>query len=318
MALEFQTFTVNLSEPTYTATFSAAVSQYVAGITGFNLSYSDGDANNVQTVQVRLQITSVAADQLAVQVVGQLSDDSGNSVDEDVSWVTVGVIAELAPPSGDILLSNAAGIASGETATVPLAQSPDANFSLLSGFSLSYGSATDHSLGTLNASISVAYLSGEDVISAEAVLNDGGGNSAAAATVDGGVLATLTANAGIVTTLKTGLQSNTSVLVDMAPVIPQNYKLSGDVVALLTAYQISYGGNSSHQVNSIGAGLVGSLTRIDNNVYTLGARPMVVEGVKVLLPSPLAYTYNQPEDNDPQDDGKSGIDILIVAGIVPT
>ncbi|MDQ0468506.1 hypothetical protein [Labrys wisconsinensis] len=319
MSLEIQNFTVYLNNPNYTATFNAAVKQYVAGITGFNMSYKDGKGHDVQTFLLSLQVNQTSSDQLDFKVTGQLSDNGGNTVDSGAAWVSIGVIAETGTESGNITLANADDIASGgSSGGVPLAQSsPSINVGLLSGFDLSYGTGTDHDVQMVNASASVTQSSGMDYIKAEALMKDGGKNSATTASIDGGLLATFKANAGVVATSVTDQQSTSAVSVDLGTLIPANYKLSGDVMAVLTGYQISYGGNTGNDVNTIGAGLTAS-GGSDGNWAAPGLPSITAGTTSVNLPNPQAYMYDLGwPSNHGQDDSESGVNLIVIATIVP-
>lgn len=316
MSIEIQNLTVYLKNNTQTLTFSGSIKQYVAGITGYNLSYADGESFMVKNCAVELLFNQAPANQLTVTVNVQLSDDRGHSVDTDGSWVTIGVIAITDVDPESLTLQNVSNIPSGgSSAGIPLdGSSPIINVALLSGFHMGYSEGKDRELQTINANVSVSLIGNEDVVQASALMKDGGSDVADIATVDGGVIATFKNNAGLIVQPVLDQQVfNGVVSVNMD--VPDGYKLGNTAAALLTGFQASYGGKSGHRVNTLGAGVIGSGGEV--GTWAQPGTP-TVNGSVVQVPSPHAYMYSLKGTNDDiQDNDESYVNLMIVATLVP-
>ncbi|MBU3890811.1 hypothetical protein [Methylosinus sp. KRF6] len=316
MALEIQNAIIKLSEGSQTLTFGGPIKQYVAGLTGFNMSYAGGKGHDVQTCSLGLQFNQPIANQLTVKVDARLSDNGGNNLDTPAAWVTIGVLAVVDVDPDNITLKNETGIPSGGRSNgIPLAEStPVLNVAVLSGFDLSYGSGSDHDVQVINASVSISQDAGTDYVEGEALMKDGGKNSASTAKVDGGALATFKTNAGVVLNPILGKQSASAITVEMADLVPSGYRLGGTVAVVLTGYQISYGGSTGNDVNTLGAGLIAGGGY--DGVWASPGLP-TVDGTVVTIPGPQSYMYDLGITNHPQDNEESYVDLMVIGLLLP-
>ena len=94
MGFEVQTQTIHFNS-SYTFTFTNAIQQYVAGISGFCISYGSGNYEEVQTMSVGLNIIGMSGNIITVKPI-LLMWDGGGAQGGD-SCVSVTIVAYTGP-----------------------------------------------------------------------------------------------------------------------------------------------------------------------------------------------------------------------------
>jgi len=246
--IEIQSQNVKLNGTTQ-FNFTGSVAQYLAGIASFQLQFEREEDHHVEQMSIQLQTNKPSSNQVTVEAIVVLQDDSGHSIDTTASYVTVTVIASSSSFSSGLLLSPSYTVSSpGDSTGITLPGPTDPILqSVLGGFYLSFGS-TDHEIAQVEASVGVGQNSNAGYLKVTADMNDASGNHAVDPTASGALIATSLSDPGFVVASYTGQHSG-----EQTPAIPMGATITG-AVSFLTRFHVQYPGSSDHHVRTIGAG----------------------------------------------------------------
>lgn len=246
MALEIQSQNVALNRGSTAFNFKNPVSQFLAGVASFQLSYGSDD-HAVEQMGIQLTTNWPGGTQVNVGANVVLQDASGNNIDLSSSYVTVTVVAWTGASSNQIVLSPSVTVENGEQSSgITLPNGNNLLQSVLDGFSLSYGT-TDHHVNLVQTSVSASQSSNVGFISVTAGMNDASGNQAVNPSATGSLIASSMSMPGFVI-VPYQAQSGSS-----NPVIPMGTPISA-AVSFLTAFHVQYPDSDDHHVKAIGAG----------------------------------------------------------------
>ena len=290
MSLEIQSQNVALTSGSVTTfNFDYDVTQYVAGIASFLLTFGDDD-HHVEQMSISLQVNKPSSRSITVRAIPILNDASGNSINLGDSYVTVAVLAWTGTPTTAIVLSPQYTIGSGESSSnIPLQGGSNPTLqAVCCGFNLTYGD-DDHEVAYVQASVGAGASGNQGYITASASMNDSSGNRASDPTAIGALIATSPQNAGIVV-VPYSAQNEAPATISMG------YPVS-KAVSLLTGFQVRFPSNDDHHIRTIGAG------PNDTQVNYLDNTQVVTSGV-------WAWMYDDSDNN--QDDNASFADIVVI------
>jgi hypothetical protein len=247
MALEIQSQNVVLNGGSTAFNFNNSVTQFLAGVASFQLSYGTDD-HHVEQMSIQLTTNKPSSTQVNVGANVVLQDASGHNIDLSASYVTVTVIAWTGSPSNQIVLSPSYTVQNGNQSTGITLPTGNNYYlqSVLGGFYLSYGTE-DHHVNLVETSVSASQSSNVGFISVTAGMNDASGNQAVDPTANGSLIATSMSAPGFVI-VPYQAQSGTN-----EPVIPMGTPISA-AVSFLTGFHAQYGDSDDHHVQAIGAG----------------------------------------------------------------
>jgi hypothetical protein len=278
-----------------TFTFNNPVYAYALGIKGFYLGYKPGTDHWIQDLSVRLlplqpATEALTGNEIQAQVVAQLSDSSGNTIDIAQSYVCPVCIAVTGEEDPKTVMTVLSGIANGQQASVSLPGI--GGFSILSsflaGFTLDY-SKGDHQVLGANAGCGIYNNQSQGFVTASASLYDASGNRADITNVDAGVIASIDSSPGFAIQTVTGQDEN-NVNVDFS----SQFSSVSQAVCVLNSWTVKY--YHAHDVLLIAAGVWGDLE---------------YSGATVTLPSLSATILDNT--NHHQDNAASNINALVIA-----
>jgi hypothetical protein len=246
MALEIQSQNVALNRGSTSFNFKNTVSQFLAGVASFQLSFGSDD-HAVEQMGIQLTTNWPGGSQVDVGANVVLQDASGNNIDLSTSYVTVTVIAWTGGSSNQIVLSPSVTVGNlDQSDGITLPNQNNMLQSVLDGFSLSYGT-TDHHVNLVEITVSATQSSNVGNISVTAGMNDASGNQAVNPSANASLIASSMSAPGFVI-VKYEAQSEGD-----NPVIPMGTPISA-AVSFLTAFQMQYPDSDDHHVKAIGAG----------------------------------------------------------------
>lgn len=293
MALEVLSQNVTLNAGVTPFNFKNSVTQFLAGVASFQLSYGDDD-HHVEQMSIQLQTNKPQSTQITVEAVAVLQDASGHSINTGASYVTVTVIAWTGSPTTQVLLSPSYTVA--DNSQSPGITLPGANDQVLQatlgGFYLSYGN-TDHHVERVQASVGATQSGNIGAISATAGMIDASGNSAVNPTATGALIATSTSNAGFVVAPYQAQAGSEMTSIPMGTTITA-------AVSFLTGFQVQYPDSDDHHLKAIGAGP--NQTKVDPS-----------DNTKAQTNGVWAWMYDNSGNN--QDNNNSHASIVVI-GIV--
>ncbi len=298
MALEIKTISQTLANLSNLddLVFSDAISGYVYGLSGFSLSYPEGDRNDVLNLQVSASLLKPAGsnNRLSPKLTVVLEDDDGNTVDLDDSWVTLTVVAAVGSDS-DVYLGNTGLQVSGKVVGIEPGATTFTALPLLAGFKLGYSGGKDNEVSQVNASTSLTMASSTGQVTSSAAMFDTADNHATAE-ADGGFLCTLANHAGLASARLNGRNTTASLTSDLG--VP----LSA-CAAFLTNFTVAYPKNDAHRINTIRIGVgtgAGSIATVSTS------SPSVVD-----LPCAQSKMYSNGH-GDYSDDKASTVDVIVI------
>ncbi|KFA94321.1 hypothetical protein [Archangium violaceum] len=278
------------SQPSKTVTFDFSghkVLSYTIGLAYWRLSFNND--NHVRTLKISLSANQPNEAQVTVKVNGEIRDDSGNTIHVDDSSVVACCIAVVDNKDSNVVLASANGISDGtQSAGIALPSSTlSIGAAFLSGFELVYGS--DNHVLSVELATGMVQNGTTAYIRADASMSDSSGNMATTATLNAGLLAASTTEAGVYAVPMLNLQAPGTT-------VPVEFKKElSDAVVLLQDYQVRFA--KDHHVRSIGG----------------GCHQWAVEGSTVKLTTPRAFMWDDSGNNE-----SSGSVSLLVVGIPKT
>ena len=237
MALEIQTKQINVNASSE-FTFTNTIQEFLIGISRFRLSYGDSD-HWVKTVSLSLNQQQPDSNTISVQVLGNLSDGSGNTIDTSDSFAIVVVVAWTGTADHTLLLAN------GDANTVFTLPSSSTTIlsSILAGFDLAYD--TDHYIAQINVStINVSRNGNTATLSATESMTDRDGNWASTATFNAGLIASSSSSPGFEVKATSNVYNNTN----------QSFTFNSawtNVQAMITGFNVEYSNNEGHWLKEI-------------------------------------------------------------------
>ena len=237
MALEIQTKQINVND-SYNFTFTNTVQECLIGIRYFKLTYGDSD-HWVKTVSLGLNQQQPDSNTISVQVLGNLSDGSGNTIDTSDSSAIVVVVAWTGTADHTLLLANGDA---GTVYTLP-SSSPTILSPILAGFDLAYD--TDHYVAQINVStINVSRNGDTATLSATENMTDRDGNWASTATFNAGLIASSSSSPGFEVKATSNVYNNTN----------QSFTFNSawtNFQAMITGFNVEYSNNEGHWLKEI-------------------------------------------------------------------
>lgn len=246
MALEIQSQNVVLNGGSTPFNFSNPVTQFLAGVASFQLSYGSED-HHVEEMSIQLTTNKPSSNQVNVGANAVLQDASGHNIDLSASYVTVTVIAWTGSPTTFVLLSPSFTVQNdSQSSGITLPAANDTYLqAVVGGFYLSYGD-TDHHVNLVETSVSASQSGNIGFISATAGMNDASGNKAVNPSTNGSLIATSLSAPGFVIVPYQGQSTNN-------PTISMGTPISA-AVSFLTGFHVQYADSDDHHVQAIGAG----------------------------------------------------------------
>lgn len=267
---------------------SDSVVAYCVGILYWNLSFG-GDDHHVKTMSIQLNTNQPTTSQVTFTVNAVLQDDSGHTIDNSNSSVSVAIVANTTSRDSNFAFANANSINNGSQSG-PIAL-PSSSLSIgsafLSGLDLSYGS-DDHHVKTVQTTAGFNYNGSNGEITSQAQMIDDSGNNASTASINGGLVAASSNASGLLVRAATDKQTTSAFDVEFG----QQLK---DSVPLLQNLLVSFGGDD-HHVKSIGGGCTGWKTN----------------GSKVTMDNAMAFISDDSGNTQNNSDSKVS---MIVLGI---
>jgi len=237
MTLEIQTKQINVNASS-DFTFTNTIQECLIGISYFKLSYGDSD-HWVKNVSLSLNQQQPDSKTINVQVLGNLSDSSGHTIDTSDSSATVVVVAWTGTADHTLLLAN------GDANTVFTLPSSSTTIlsATLAGFDLAYD--TDHYIAQISVStINVSRNGNTASLSATENMTDRDGNWASTATFNAGLIASSNASPGFEVKTTSNVYNDTN----------QSFTFNGawtNVQAMITGFNVEYSNNKGHWLKEI-------------------------------------------------------------------
>jgi len=237
MTLEIQTKQINVNASS-DFTFTNTIQECLIGISYFKLSYGDSD-HWVKNVSLSLNQQQPDSKTINVQVLGNLSDSSGHTIDTSDSSATVVVVAWTGTADHTLLLAN------GDANTVFTLPSSSTTIlsATLAGFDLAYD--TDHYIAQISVStINVSRNGNTASLSATENMTDRDGNWASTATFNAGLIASSNASPGFEVKPTSNVYNDTN----------QSFTFNGawtNVQAMITGFNVEYSNNKGHWLKEI-------------------------------------------------------------------
>jgi hypothetical protein len=183
MALETQTVTVCFNQSA-TVSFQDTIQQYVAGLSGFLLTYGDGGTSfGVQTLTVGVKVTSVSGSAITVAPVLIMTDGAGHFVDGS-SYAIITIMAYTGSCNNPNLMlinntrNNPVSIPSTALAAIPV----------LTGFTLSYADNTGHYIQFFKGDIEMIQNCNSIAVSGQVSMFDNTNHYGNPAAISGGLI----------------------------------------------------------------------------------------------------------------------------------
>ena len=181
MGFEVQTQTIHFNS-SYTFTFANPIQQYVAGISGFCISYGGGNYFGVQTMSVGLNVIGMSGNMITVKPIILMWDGGGSQGGD--STVTVTVVAYTGATNNPNLLL----ITDTQNNPIALPSTPLTTIPVLNGFSLSYADNVAHYVSYLQAGIGLIQNGNNMSVTGHGCMFDSTNHYANPATVNGGLI----------------------------------------------------------------------------------------------------------------------------------
>ncbi|WP_321807419.1 hypothetical protein [Burkholderia sp. BCC1993] len=292
MALEILSQNVVLNGGSTPFNFNNPVTQFLAGIASFQLSFGSSDDHHFEQMSVLLTTGKPSSQQITVGAAVVLDDASGHPIDKNASYVTVSVIAWTGAPTSKVLLSPPYAVADhNQSPGILLPGTPNPVLqATLAGFYLSYGN-TDHHVETVTVSVGASSpINNTSSISATAAMHDASGNGAANPTATGSLIATSINDPGFVVVPYQAQVGTGETSIPMGATIT-------NAVSFLTGFQAQYPNAEDHHVRTIGAGP--NQTRVDPSNHSHAQ----TSGV---------WAWMSDGSNNHQDDKNSYASIVVV------
>lgn len=249
MGLEIQTKAVQLKDGTQKFSFSGDVGAYVYGLSGFDVSYSDGSDHHLEIFEIVLQANQPSKNEIHVTPTIKFSDASGKSAGSN-SYITISVVAWIGDDADrNVSMNNAIDLGSASFNTGSTAYFGQA---VQAGWDLSYGSK-DHHVLSMSASTGLQLSGTTATLSGTAAMADNDGNMATTATVNAGYLASLQSDPGfgVQITKIDGYGTGQTATFDFGQDVDQ-------VAVFLLGYDLSYGSGKDHHIQEVALGQWGS------------------------------------------------------------
>ena len=269
------------------------VVSYLLGIARWSFSYGSTD-HHVRQVKLSLAGSVPAPGTVAATITAVLEDASGHDMDLSDSLITVCCIALLDSPESNLVLATGTGIPDGGSAgPFTLPGSSLAVGAFLAGFDLEYPppdppEPPDHNVRRFFAAAGFTENTNDQgFITAQAGMCDDSGNQANDPQIAGALIAAASSESSLLAVSGLRAQSEAPVEVDFGTPI-------SDALVLLQGLNVEYN-NDDHHVETLGGGTSG----------------WKIDGTKVRLLD--AYAFMQDASGHKQDDGTSGVSMLILA-----
>lgn len=282
MSLEIKTaasvnFNVNNN---VTLTYDNTVQQYMLGFQNFDLSYGSDD-HHVDILSVSFSSTTKSGNTVSATVAGQMSDASGNSMNNGSSSALVSGIAWVGATPNDAAVTLVPPFASGSSSNAVAITGPNPTVlqPAMAGFYVTYGSGVDHHVENLSLSMNATSSGSEATVSGTVFLDDASGHDGSNATITPGLLAGTGTGRGFVVSQQTVTTQVNSFTVDLSSLIEQDLNVSNlnnyavnitGAAALITGFSITYPGNDDHHVKVISVGCWGGLTQTPGTLQLTG------------------------------------------------
>lgn len=213
---------------TFTFNFENPIESHVVGISYWEFEYDDSGQHHVLSMVLSLGTTQPNNQQLDVTVTAHMDDDSGNSLDDGDSWVTVTCIAVTQAADTNVKLANDTGISNGGSSDPFPVPGGTLNIkqAFLSGFEVAYDGG-DHEVEEVQLSAGINVVDLNATITASASMKDSSGNSADTTTIDGGLVVSNVTEAGLLARSLPDQQSSGSVATRWAPGTAADWSASG-------------------------------------------------------------------------------------------
>ena len=182
MGFEVQTQTIHFNS-SCTFTFTNPIQQYVAGISGFCISYGSGNYFGVQTMSVGLNVIGMSGNMITVKPILLMWDGIGGAQGGD-SCVTVTIVAYTGATNNPNLLL----ITDTQNNPIALPSTPLITIPVLNGFSLSYADNVAHYVNYLQAGIGLIQNGNNISVTGHSCMFDITSHYANPATVNGGLI----------------------------------------------------------------------------------------------------------------------------------
>lgn len=261
MPLEIQNYKFSPNGVPHTFTFSDQVSQCLAGISSFNLTFAGSGDHHVKRSSISLTVSRNNKD-VSVTANATLTNSDNAKIDNANSSITVTVIAWIDSQISNLILANTQGIPAGkqsDSMTMPKSTTIDLD-AFLSGFNFTY--ASDHTVRRIYASVTGKSNNTLAYIDANGEMSNCNGD-VADTTIDGALLANCEPSLNI-ELKRFQVNNNTSTL---------NFSTAvSKFEVLLSAFQVQYGGDNDHYLKSFGAEV--TITNSNNTVTVSGGANM--------------------------------------------
>lgn len=274
-------------KPSQTATFDfngRTVLDFTVGIAYWKFGYNND--NFVHNLELSLAINKASASVVTAKVVGKLSDDSGHTLDTENCSVVVCCVAVLDTKNSYVALDSASGIPSnGQSPGISLPSASCAiHTTFLAGWKLEY--TKEHQVAAVQFSTGISVNGTIANITATASMDDLSGNKATAQ-LDGGLIAAVTLEDGVLQKTLIDQQTSNTVSVDFG-------KPLSAAVVLLQNFQATFHKNQDNHVRTMGG----------------GCARWTVEGSTVRLESPKAFITD--DSGNVADDTKSSVSLVVI------
>lgn len=203
MALETQTVTVSFNQST-TVSFSDTIQQYVAGLSGFLLTYGDGGTSySVQTMTLGVKVTSVSGTTITVAPLLIMTDGTGHFVDGS-SYAIITIVAYTGSCNNPNLLL----INNTQNNPVPIPSTALAAIPVLTGFTLSYADNASHYFQFLKGDIEMIQNCNSIVVSGQVSMFDNTNHYGNPAAISGGLIINCDPSLNLTVSSVSGLLGN--------------------------------------------------------------------------------------------------------------
>jgi hypothetical protein len=278
--------------------FGEAVMPVMFGMTGYSLSFKDGDGHNVSTMQASASPGTGSSSVVALSLTAKMFDNGGNQADPESTYLDFTVLGWTGSNPGIVSLGTGALVASGSSyspSSIPTTVYSSAP--VLGGFMAAY-SESDNQVMTVDGS---ATPDGNQV-DLDGEMVDNRRQHVANVQLIGGAVLTGVQYPGFAIKTISGQQRSDNAVVDFSSVIPSGKSLIG-CAAMLTGFTVSYSGGDAHDVNTIRIGPQG-------NAGIAAAGQPYVSGNSVVIVSPKATMWDGSGHN--QDDSISNVSLAVI------